>query len=148
MSTAYPLRLASMIDPTIQSSTFAQENERLSGTTTPSSTLSSAFNDQAAELVIRYFDDFGSIVPVIHRPSFLERFELARNGNSGAGEQSWLALLNIVLALAFVDISGSTATNHDPTLQANAHQEISQRVLEDSSLHDLNLDLGNQTYCR
>lgn len=142
MSTVYPLRLASTIDPTIHSSAFAQENERLSGTTTPSSSLSSAFSDQAADLVIRYFDDFGSIVPVIHRPSFLERYELAKNGNSGMDEKSWLALLNIVLALAVVSVSGSVAASHDPASQANAHQEISQQVLQDSSLHDLNLDIG------
>lgn len=60
-------------------------------------------------------------------------------------DKSWLALLNIMLAVSVLDVSGSLAPSQDYIRQAAAYQETAHQVLLESSLHDLNLSLGSQT---
>lgn len=130
------------MNPGVPATRFTPESERPSGTTTPSDMLSIVFNDQARQLVTRYFDGFGLIVPIVHRASFLERFELAKNGDIVTNDKSWLALLNIVLALSIVGASAALPVSVDQMQQASTYQVISQQILRESSLDDLDLNTG------
>ncbi|KXJ90070.1 fungal-specific transcription factor domain-domain-containing protein [Microdochium bolleyi] len=56
--------------------------------------------DITERLLIEYFSNTGILFPYIHEPTFMDTYRQARQSGFAGVRRTWLALLNIVLAMA------------------------------------------------
>lgn len=61
-----------------------------------------------SELVARFFDTIGDILPYVDEQSVMAKLEVLNDhpGSPDASKQSWRALLNIILAYALYTLDG------------------------------------------
>ncbi|KAF7517657.1 hypothetical protein G7054_g13738 [Neopestalotiopsis clavispora] len=82
-----------------QSPTSRPSNHHANGTSM-TDTLSLPSPAEARTLVDTYFATTGVLFPFVHKATFMDTFEQARRENFRTLRRSWLALLNIILAMA------------------------------------------------
>ena len=97
------------------------------------------------QLLDHFFSRLGVLWPILHRPSFMSEYSRIRVCGASCTRRSWLALFNIVLALAIT----STARNDLPPSARVAEAQLYYRravtLCDRSTIATPSLEIG-QSY--
>lgn len=96
-------------------------------------------------LIRHYFSTTGMLFPYIHEPSFLETYENLKKKNFRVGaRRTWLALLNIMLAMA--SCGGCQDAENTKTMESEIFYRRAQELCGSQMLAGATLETGETKY--
>lgn len=100
-------------------------------------------DQRTKELIRRYFSTTGILFPYIHEVSFLEIYERLKKHNFRIGaRRSWLALLNIMLAMA--SCGGCQDAGNAKTMESDVFYRRSQELYDNQMIVGATLESGER----
>lgn len=96
--------------------------------------------DVTDQLLQEYFSNTGMLFPYIHESSFLETYRQARLSGFAGVRRTWLALLNIILAMATRANAAQTNTHSRAVDDAEAFYRRAKKLCKTQMLNGLTLE--------
>ncbi|KIX01347.1 uncharacterized protein Z518_09072 [Rhinocladiella mackenziei CBS 650.93] len=96
---------------------------------------------QMEQLIGHYFSDTGLLFPNLHRPSFLESYVQMKEHGPTSMRRTWLAMLNMVLALATITIDRDDAAAETRAAEAQKYYERAAALCDVTVLSGTSLEV-------
>jgi hypothetical protein len=98
---------------------------------------------ETERLIQSYFSSTGTFFPYIHAQSFMETYrQMKQHGFRVTIRRSWLALLNMILAMATACEQGQHSAETQPTAKSDVYFERAQALCREQIFHSTTFETG------